>query len=293
MSKHTIVALFLTGAAAVAQQAPKLEWVGCGIAKKAFMTSLAEGYEKHCGVQISLAGGGATRGIRDVAAGKADLGGTCRHKLDRPDEADAVLHPVGWDAIVVVVHPDNPIQSISFGDLKKVLTGAVTNWQQLGGEDHAIDVFARKSKTSGVGLMARELIFWNPDFEFAGATRTFRSSGPLELALEKSPHALGLTGVSSAHKRKLKMLQVNGKAPDAKNIMTGAYPVVRPLYLVSNKKASAAVKQFVAWTLKDGQKLIQKEGTVTAAEGRKLWVKYNKLMKGIRMRQRAAAKPGK
>jgi len=293
MNGNTIASLVLLSAVAVAQDDSKLRWVGCGIAKRAFMSALADGYQKHCGVEVTLEGGGATRGIRDVAAGKADLGGTCRHKLDRADEAAAVLHPVGWDAIVVVVHPDNPVQDISFGDLKKVLTGKVDNWRQLGGPDQTIEVFARASKTSGVGLMARELIFWNPGVEFSGATRTFRSSGPLEKQLEKSRFAIGLTGVSSAHKRKLKMLKVSGKAPNPKNIMTGSYPVVRPLYLVSNKDAPQHVRDFVAWTLKDGQRLIRKEGTVTAAQGKKLWVKYNKLMKGIRMRQRAAARPAK
>lgn len=295
MRRVSLVALCLFGQVLVAQDEKPLRWVGCGIAKKAFMAALAEGYEKHSGVKVMLDGGGATRGIRDVAAGKADIGGTCRHKLDRADEKMAVLHPVGWDAIVAVVHPNNPVSDISFADLKKVLTGEVTNWKQLGGADAAVQVFTRKSKTSGVGLMSRELIFWDAEVEFGGSTKAFASSGPLERALEKTPHAIGLTGISSAHKRKLKMLKVNGKAPDAKHIMTGSYPVVRPLYLVSHKKASAQVAAFVKWTKAAGQKLIEKEGTVTAAQGQKLWVKYNKLMKGIRMRARArgAAKPAK
>lgn len=293
MRRVTWLVVGLLVSTVAAQEEVQLKWVGCGIAKKAFMSSLAEGYAKHAGVKISLAGGGATRGIRDVAAGKADIGGTCRHKLDRPDEADAVLHPVGWDAIVAVVHPKNPVKDLSFADLKKVLEGKVQNWKQLGGPDAAIEVFTRTSKTSGVGLMARELIFWNSDVEFSGSTRSFKSSGPLEAALEKSPFAIGLTGISSAHKRKLKMLAINSKTPNVKNITSGAYPVVRPLYLVSHKDASKEVKAFVAWTRGDGQKLIAKEGTVTAAQGKKLWAKYNKLMKGIRMRSRAAAKPPK
>src|SRR3990170_3020600 len=89
--------------------AEELKWVGCGVSKKAFMGALAAAYENKTGVKIKIEGGGATRGIVDVAAAKADLGGTCRHVLPRDEERGAKLNPVGWDALVVIVHPSNKV----------------------------------------------------------------------------------------------------------------------------------------------------------------------------------------
>ena len=44
-----------------------LFWSGCGISKKAFMKELAKAYKDKTGVEIKLTGGGATKGIRNVA----------------------------------------------------------------------------------------------------------------------------------------------------------------------------------------------------------------------------------
>ena len=57
---------------ALAADEPTLRWVGCGISKKAYVSELAKAYEKRTGVKIDIQGGGATRGVRDVAGVTAD-----------------------------------------------------------------------------------------------------------------------------------------------------------------------------------------------------------------------------
>lgn len=272
--------------------APDLVWVGCGITKKAFMASLAKAWHEKTGQVVELQGGGATRGIRDVSAGKADMGGTCRHKIDVPEEKNTQLHPVGWDAICVIVHPKNPVKNISFPQLQQVLEGKIKSWKELGGPDQPIQVYTREGKISGVGLMARELIFWDPDMDFAGTTKTFKSSGPLEEAIEKEPNAIGLTGISSAKKRKLKVLEVNGQAPTVENIVMGKYPIVRPLYLAAHVQPNEKTAAFVEFAKTEGQQFIEREGTVTLKQGEKLWARYHKLIKISQMKAKAA-KPGR
>lgn len=285
---------FAAGSSPAAQENekhPDLRWVGCGITKKAFMAALATAYQEKTGLVIGIEGGGATRGIRDVAAGIADLGGTCRHTIDVPEEADAVLNPVCWDALTVIAHPDNPVQDITMDQLRDVLSGKTTNWKDLGGADHAIDVYAREGKISGVGMMAREMIFWDKETEFTGVTKEFKSSGPLEEALEENPYGFGLTGISSAKKRKLKALSVNGSSPTVENIVNGKYPISRPMYLVTHRNASDEVKAFIEFARgEEGQAVIEKEGTVTLAQGEKLWERYHKLMKIAKEKEKARKK---
>lgn len=276
----------------ICQEKKQLRWVGCGITRKAFMGKLATEWEKQSGVKIVTEGGGASRGIRDVAAGKAELGGTCRHRLPIDIEKDAKLHPVAWDAIVVIAHPDNPVQSIRFEQLRKLLSGEIKSWAELGGPHQPVKLFVRKSAKSGVGLMARELIFWDSEFQFEGAAKEFKSSGPLEKALEQEKWGVALTGISSAKKRKVKVLQVNGKDPSVENIVNGSYPIVRPLYLVSARKPDPQTQAFLSWAKGPAQKFVAGEGTVTLAQGKKLWAKYNRLMKLSRMKNRRA-RPGK
>jgi phosphate transport system substrate-binding protein len=265
---------------AQASGAEELKWVGCGISKKAFMGALAKAYEKKTGVKIKIEGGGATRGIEDVAAGKADLGGTCRHVLLRDEEKGVKLVPVAWDALVVIAHPSNPVDNVTLEQLQDIFTGKITNWKQVGGANKKIVVATRKGKISGVGRMFRELAFHHPNQDFAKSAKQYKSSGPVEKQVVKNPIAIAVTGISSAQKRKVKLLKVNGKAPDRENIIDGSYILYRPLYLVTQQKPSKPVKRFKAFALsEEGQKVIGGEGTVTLKEGAKLWGIYSKQMK--------------
>src|SRR4030067_3685887 len=103
-----IMLLSLSSANAAAES-KKITWAGCGISKNAFMAEMVAAHKKKTGVEIELKGGGATRGIRDVATGEASIGGTCRHVLDNPERLTTVpeerrvqLAPVAWDALAVI-----------------------------------------------------------------------------------------------------------------------------------------------------------------------------------------------
>ena len=287
MNKMTVMLLsaslmlgsnILQAADEVATKAPEkiLKWVGCGISKKAFMTELAAAYSKKTGIQIKIQGGGATRGIREVAANTADMGGSCRYKIDgESKERGAVLEPVAWDALVVIVHPDNPVENITFDQIRGLYLGKITNWKQLGGKDAPIRLMARKGKISGVGRALRKLVFANYDQSFK-ATEFVKSSGPLEKAVVKDVNAIGVTGISSARKRKVKNLKLDGKAPTYENIRKGDYGLYRPLYLALNARGKNAdeVKKFISFAHSlEGRKIIRDNGTVPYLEALKLVLK--------------------
>jgi len=168
----------------LAESQPALHWVGCGISKKAYLVALAKAYEKKTSIVIDVQGGGATRGIRDVASMSADIGGSCRRRMRGVAEEKGIVQvPVAWDALVAIVHKDSPVSNISLEDLRKVYLGQITNWQQLGADDMPIRLLVRKGKISGVGSTTRKLLFGNYDQEFV-ASELFDSSGPLEKKIE-------------------------------------------------------------------------------------------------------------
>src|SRR5205807_1291752 len=110
--------------------AATLHWVGCDISKASFMDDVVAAFEQKTGHKIALEDGGATRGIRDVVAHRAEMGGSCRHALDIPEERGVKLIPVAWDALVAIVHPSNPVSDITRGQLRDVLTGKISHWQE-------------------------------------------------------------------------------------------------------------------------------------------------------------------
>jgi phosphate transport system substrate-binding protein len=265
-----MVSLAIWAQPILAEQQPTLRWVGCGISKKAYLVALAKAYEKKTGVVIDVQGGGATRGIREVAALSADMGGSCRRRIFSAEEERGVTQvPVAWDALVVIVHKDNPVENISMDTLRKVYLGEITNWRQLGGNDAPIELFARKGKISGVGRTARKLLFNNYEQEFA-ASRIFKSSGPLEKELVANLNALAISGISSARKRDVKILKLDGKSPSYDNVKAGDYLLYRPLYLVYNEDSPHAdvIKDFIRYAdTEEGRNVIRSNGTVPYLEG--------------------------
>lgn len=243
-----------------------LRWAGCGITKKAFMKELAAEYEKIYGVHFVLEGGGATKGIRRVKDRSVNIGGSCRPKISGIAEERFVrMTPVAWDALVVMVHKDNPVSDISLRQVKDLYEGKITNWKELGGNDAPIELLVRKGKISGVGLTLRQLVWGNPDQEFKGSAE-YPSSGPLEKAIEENPNAIGISGISSARKRNAKLLALEGKTPDYKNIKSGHYLLYRPLYITymtRNNPQLKEIRRFIKFALSmKGREIIRTQGVV-------------------------------
>ncbi|MDH5659520.1 MAG: phosphate ABC transporter substrate-binding protein [Gammaproteobacteria bacterium] len=271
----SVIGIFLVNVQTASAAAETIEWAGCGISKKAFMTELSKAYTKKTGIKVNLSGGGATKGIRKAAEGTIHIGGACRVSLNQmPEERDAFQIPVAWDALVAFVHKDNPVDNITFKQLHQLYLGKITNWKELGGNDAPINLYVRRGKLSGVGRTLRELVFANYNQEFK-ATYVVKSSGPVEKGVVKDINGIGVSGISSAKKRQLKLLQLDGKAPNYENIKNGSYALYRPLYLVIKRgNKTPLVRDFIKYAVSnEGQNIIRAQGTVPYAEALHLIMK--------------------
>lgn len=259
-----VLSINATAASANIKDDNTILWAGCGITKKAFMAELAQAYQAKTGIKVELQGGGAARGIRDAAALKIDLGGSCRMSLPGVDriELHASLHPVAWDALAIILNKKNPVNNITTEQIKAMYLGKITNWSELGGPDAPINLYVRRGKYSGVGYAIRQYIFHDGSIEFV-TNNVVKSSGPLEKAVEKDPFAVGITGISSARKRNVKSIGFDGKTPTYENVSNGTYGLYRPLYLVTSPQPSSKVKDFVSFARsEEGRKIMRVNQTV-------------------------------
>ena len=259
-----VLSINATAASANIKDDNTILWAGCGITKKAFMAELAQAYQAKTGIKVELQGGGAARGIRDAAALKIDLGGSCRMSLPGVDriELHASLHPVAWDALAIILNKKNPVNNITTEQIKAMYLGKITNWSELGGPNAPINLYVRRGKYSGVGYAIRQYIFHDGSIEFV-TNNVVKSSGPLEKAVEKDPFAVGITGISSARKRNVKSIGFDGKTPTYENVSNGTYGLYRPLYLVTSPQPSSKVKDFVSFARsEEGRKIMRVNQTV-------------------------------
>ncbi len=263
--------------AAQSAQAADLTWVGCDSWAPGLAEGLAAAYSTQSGLSVSLQGGNSTQGIRDVADGTAQVGCSARHKISDPAERAAKLVTVGWDSLVVIAHPSNPVSRISKSDLQAVLEGKITRWNALGGPDLPIEVVVRADEESGVGLLLRSILFADAEHVFADGVVTKPSSEAVEAEVERNPGALAVTLGGRVASRQVKALGLGNAVSSYDSIVSGDYPLVIPIYVVVAKRASDSVMALVKLVKGNaGQQLIKSRGLVTMKDGKDLFARYQK-----------------
>jgi phosphate transport system substrate-binding protein len=276
-NRHVRIAgllLLAFGAPALAADGP-LRWAGCEAARAAFMNDLATAWTTESGQQIDLARGGGLGGIREVAADRADLGGACTVSgSDSPESLGVEVHPVVWEALAVVVNPQNPVNDLTRDQLQAVFSGKITNWSELGGTARPIRLFMLPG-----GREELERAVGGADAKTGGrfgAVLEYSDPYALAQAVERSPDAIALTSAASLKSGGLKVLRLEGIAPSTEKVKLGEYPLFRPLYLVikPDNDRSEALRRFLQFAQsQQGRDLIRREGVVPYTEALSLVVK--------------------
>ncbi|MBU1248977.1 MAG: PstS family phosphate ABC transporter substrate-binding protein, partial [Proteobacteria bacterium] len=118
------------------------------------MQKVVDHFQKaHPEIAISLSGGGSSNGAKALIDGTCDIAMMSRDMKDKEVKAaaengrEAVQHVVAFDCIVPVVNPANGVANITRDQLKKIYTGEITNWKDLGGSDVEIVVISRDTSS--------------------------------------------------------------------------------------------------------------------------------------------------
>jgi phosphate transport system substrate-binding protein len=243
---------------------------GCSVSTIGYLADLSKEYEKRTGMRILLRSGGSIQGIEDLRSGKVDFAACCRGKLSTDPEGLNFIQ-VAWDALVFIVHPSTPLNSVTVKDIRAIYFGGVTDWKQLGGNDRPIKLLISKPQKglSGVEASLRGLVLEGREPVQTPNTLALVSTGIVEQIVEKTPDSFAAAGYASARKRNVKMLKVNGISPSKQAIATGRYPFRRPLFLVVPKTPGAETKKFIDFTLsREGQQFISTLGIVPLREAK-------------------------
>ena len=124
----------------------------------------AEAYkEVNPNLAVAVSGGGSGTGISAMINGTVDLANSSRSMRESELEAargngvEPLEHVVGFDALAVYLHPDNPIDGMTSGEIRSVFTGEITSWSELGGPDLEIGSYLEGQPAWGeaAGLSAQ------------------------------------------------------------------------------------------------------------------------------------------
>ena len=179
--------------------------------------------------------------------------------------------PVCYDAFVFITHKDNPVESLTVEEIKKIYTGEITNWKEVGGKNEKIRAFQRE-KNSGSQTAMENLVMGGSDMIDPIEVKVIEGMGMLVDAVaeyENETASLGYTYryyIDTLYKNdNIKTIAVDGISPTDENIRSGDYPFTTNYYGVIREGDEDAVGgQFLNWMLSDeGQKCIAQAGYIS------------------------------
>lgn len=215
--------------------------------------------EQNPGVRVSVQGGGSAVGIQAALAGTAQIGMADLVKL--PDDAAALTAVVvARDGIAIIVHPSNPVATLTIDQIRGVFDGTITNWKELGGKDSPITVVSREAgsgtRTSVEQIVGRMTLTANAIVQ--------STNGTVGETVANDANAIGYLSHGLINP-KIKALDVEGKPCTTEAMLTGGYPLVRPIFLLTKGAPQGATKQYIDFVLSDaGQAQIRKDGLLPA-----------------------------
>lgn len=195
-------------------------------------------------------------------------------KKQMDEEGNWRLTPFATDALVFIVHADNPVDSITAEQARDIYAGRITNWRDLGGKDEAIMPFQRNAD-AGSQILLEKLVMQGAAPMTPPADYLPGMGEMIEAVREfdGGSGAIGFTVYFYANDMKmaegLKILQIDGVKPEASSIQAGSYPFLNPYYIsIREDEAEGSPSRILYnWILgPEGRALTEQEGYVPVAE---------------------------
>jgi phosphate transport system substrate-binding protein len=221
--------------------------------------------ERRPDVRINVQSAPESRAVSDAMQGLADLGMLGRSL--RTPEIGLLDFPIARDGLAVIVHKNNPVQSLSDGQIVGLFTGTYTNWKDLGGPDRPV---ALAGQMDGRAARTAFLAYFGLRPQQVRADPTVPGGEQAVQAVAAHPYAIGYASLgeaeAAARTLPIRLLPLGGVAATLDNVRNGRYPLVRPLLLLSRTPPEGAERDFIDFARSaEVHDLIGKYGFVPAA----------------------------
>jgi len=220
---------------------------------------------------IAVTGGGSGTGLSSLLSGTCDIAMASRNIKAKeisfanqrgvnPNEIKAAL-----DGLAIVVNPSNPVSKLTIDQLAGIFTGKIANWKELGGKDESIVILSREVN-SGTHVYFKEHVLRKNDpnstEEFAPRALLLSSSQAIADEVSGNSAAIGYYGMGyiSDEQKPVDVAKDEKSeyvAPIIANVVSGKYPISRPLFLYTNGAPEGLVKKFIDFVLsREGQDIV-------------------------------------
>jgi phosphate transport system substrate-binding protein len=219
--------------------------------------------KKNPEINVSVSGGGSGFGVKALLDRSCDIAMASRlvkpkeEKMAQERDIYMVKHEIAQDAIIPVVHPENPIDGISMEELRNIYMGKVKQWSYIGGPDWPVVVISRDT-SSGTYETWQDIVLAG-NRVFRGA-QLHASNGAIVQAVSKNKNTIGYVGIGYVDQN-VKALSVDGIEPTRENARDWVYPIVRTLQVYTDGAPKGATKKLIDFMQSpEGQELVVETG---------------------------------
>lgn len=221
--------------------------------------------EKHPGINITVSGTGSGDGILELIEKTTDIANSSRdlkkeeENMARGKGVHLISHLIAIDAIVPIVHPDNPVKDLTIKQLSLIYQGMITNWRSIGGQNKSIVVISR-DHSSGTYDAWKEKILHKA--KVTSRAQMQESNGTVVQSVSRNRSAIGYIGLGYL-KNTVRGIKVNGVEASTQTARSGQYPVARPLFMFTNGQPAGTAGEFIRFLLSvEGQIIVKDQGFV-------------------------------
>jgi phosphate transport system substrate-binding protein len=211
-------------------------------------------------VTVDVQGEGSGLGIALARENRIDIG-TASRKPTAEEERDPDTGgkrlwwtAIAQDGIALVVHPQNAVGGLTLPQARDIFFGRILDWEEIGGIPSEIVVVSREDG-SGTREVFEEMVMEEKRVTLTAIVMP--SSEAVVEYVTRHPTAIGYLSMGYLSPQ-VKALPVEGVSPTPEDIQSGAYPLTRPLYLLTGQEPTGEVKAFIEFALSPaGQAVVE------------------------------------
>lgn len=205
----------------------------------------------------------------DVNSGKLD-GVFTAPETDKSNQL-ASLHkiPVCREGIVFHVNAENPVDSLTSEQIRKIYSGEITNWKEVGVNDAEIRVFQSETSSAGYRYMNEFMegaAFCTPVYEhkYTDAGNTTDHIGRYDNGIDSIGFSVYSSDTDSRFER-MKILAVDSVKPSVETLTDGTYPAFGHIYFMyrSNEQTYLYLNKLADFIQsEEGQDAVERSGRI-------------------------------
>ena len=210
--------------------------------------TVAESYQtENPGKFINVQGGSGT-GLSQVQSGAVDIGNSDLFAEEKSgiDASALVDHRVAVVGITPIVNKGVGVKDISMENLRKIFTGEITNWKEVGGKDQPVVILNRASGSGTRSTFEK----WVLDGETAIRAQEQDSSGMVRQIVADTPGAISYVAFSYVTDD-VATLSIDGVAPKDENVTTNKWTIWAYEHMYTKSQPKELTKEFLEYILSD------------------------------------------